>query len=375
MSPTIGSMFSGYGGLDAAVAAHFGAQVAWVMENDKHMSLLHAHHHGEVPNYGDVTGVDWGEVPPVDIITAGFPCQDISHAGKRVGIHGERSGLWASTVRAIEVLRPKVVVVENVSALRSAKALVSVEPCEVCVGDTGPAVNMRALGRVLADLAEVGFDAGWGSVRASDAGAPHRRERVFVFATDPSGGQLPRVAEQEHELSEPSERSGRPVTLLPTPAVNDMGAGKTVQQWDEWTARMREKHGNGNGHGKSLAIEAQRMLPTPTGRDWKGRNQRDDATCLPGAVRDFGPYLEAVQRWEQVLGRPAPPPTEPDGRNGNPRLSPRFVEWMMGLPGGWVTDVPGVGRTAALKALGNGVVPQQALLALRLLDPRLSEAA
>ena len=74
------------------------------------------------------------------------------------------------------------------------------------------------------------------------------------------------------------------VSLLPTPAVNDMGEGKTVEHWDEWTATMQAKHGNGNGHGKSLAIEAQRLLPTPTTRDHKGANQRDDDTCLMGAL-------------------------------------------------------------------------------------------
>ena len=89
----------------------------------------------------------------------------------------------------------------------------------------------------------------------------------------------------------------------------------------------------GNGHGKSLEIE----------------------------------YTAAIARWEQVMGRPAPSPTEP-GNNGRPRLSPRFVEWMMGLPDGWVTGVPGITRSAALTALGNGVVPQQAALALDLLD-------
>ena len=130
------------------------------------------------------------------------------------------------------------------------------------------------------------------------------------------------------------------MNLLPTPAVNDMGAGKTVQQWDEWTAKMQAAHGNGNGHGASLSIEALRHT-------------------------DFGPYAAAVTRWEATLGRPAPAPTEP-GSNGKPRLSPRFVEWMMGLPQGWVTDV-GIPRNAQLKALGNGVVPQQARLALDLL--------
>ncbi len=77
----------------------------------------------------------------------------------------------------------------------------------------------------------------------------------------------------------------------------------------------------------------------------------------------WGAYAPAIARWEHVLGRPAPLPTEP-GRNG-PRLSPRFVEWLMGLDAGHVTDVPGLSRNAQLKALGNGVVPQQAALALR----------
>lgn len=79
---------------------------------------------------------------------------------------------------------------------------------------------------------------------------------------------------------------------------------------------------------------------------------------------DFGGYAPAIARWERVLGRPAPAPTEPTGRGGAHRLSPRFVEWLMGLPEGHVTGVPGLTRNAQLKALGNGVVPQQATAAL-----------
>ena len=262
--------------------------------------------------------------------------------------------------------------------------------------------------------------------------------------------------------------------LLPTPAVNDMGRGKTVEDWDAWTASMQAKHGNGNGHGKSLEIEAQRLLPTPKASDGPNggpgmRNGRGVADALPGVVgkllptpraqngeevnakpyhryykgqlmtnnlenavgqvidpgmtqltvsgepsvvapsvhseqtllptpvasdhRDsiveqsgshrpgdlmlpsavqperFGPYTAAIHRWEQVLGRPAPSPTEP-GKDGRPRLSPAFVEFMMGLPDGWVCDT-GIPRNAQLKALGNGVVPQQAALALSMLLPRL----
>jgi DNA (cytosine-5)-methyltransferase 1 len=126
---------------------------------------------------------------------------------------------------------------------------------------------------------------------------------------------------------------------------------------------------NGRGVADALPGVVTQLLPTPTGRDHKGRNQRDDTTCLPGAVTtDFGPYSAAIRRWEHVLGRPAPAPTEP-GTTGRPRLSPRFVEWMMGLPDGWVTGV-GIPRSAQLKALGNGCVPQQVLAALSILDPR-----
>lgn len=78
------------------------------------------------------------------------------------------------------------------------------------------------------------------------------------------------------------------ISLLPTPAVNDMGAGKTVEAWDEWTARMQAKHGNGNGHGPSLSIEALRLLPTPRASDGEkgGPNQRGSSgdLMLPSAV-------------------------------------------------------------------------------------------
>lgn len=176
------------------------------------------------------------------------------------------------------------------------------------------------------------------------------------------------------------------MTLLPTPAVNDMGRGKTVEDWDAWTDAMRARH----GHGKSLEIEAQRLLPTATARDWKdGATDPDavpvngllgravwhikptegDADAICDGCRQWGPYAAAIHRWEIRLGRLAPPPTEP-GKDGRHRLSPLAVEFMMGLPAGHVTDT-GIPRNAQLKALGNGVVPQQAALALSMLLPRL----
>tara|TARA_R110000796_G_scaffold34853_2_gene89732 strand:+ start:2827 stop:3411 length:585 start_codon:yes stop_codon:yes gene_type:complete len=181
----IGSLFSGYGGLDLAVMNVTGAEVAWHCEwEDAPSKILDAHFPG-VPNYKDVTQVDFTQVEPVDILTGGFPCQDLSLAGKRKGLtKGTRSGLWSEFARAIETLKPRLVVIENVRGLLSASATnPELEHCPWCMGEAGdgePA--LRALGAVLGDLADIGYDAKWQGVRASDAGAPHNRFRVFIIA-------------------------------------------------------------------------------------------------------------------------------------------------------------------------------------------------
>ena len=193
--------------------------------------------------------------------------------------------------------------------------------------------------------------------------------------------------------------------LLPTPAVNDMGAAYTPEEWDAWTAEMKAKHNNGNGHGKSLNVEAQRLLPTPTRRDHKDTEVRrephrpDDVDTLARALTDvllptprathwaktsqrardefgssdsmqdivergeWGEYGLAIRRWE-ALTRPAPEPTRLNAK-GNPKLSDLFDEWLMGFPAGWITDVPGVTWNETLKACGNGVVWQQGSAAVR----------
>lgn len=92
----------------------------------------------------------------------------------------------------------------------------------------------------------------------------------------------------------------------------------------------------------------------------------DQVQLLPETEFTWGKFQPAIERWEKILGRPAPAPTKPDGKDGAHRLSSEFAEWMMGIPQGWVTDC-GIGRNAELKACGNGVVPQQAALALTLL--------
>ena len=402
MTLTYGSLFSGTGMLDEGVQSVLGGELSWYAEFDDAASKVMAHHYPGIPNLGDVTKVDWASVPHIDILTGGSPCQDLSHAGKRAGMTaGTRSNLWVQMREAIAVLRPRLVVWENVRGALSASADSDLEPCPGCMGDPDDGAVLRALGRVLGDLADLGYDARWYGLRAADVGAPHGRFRIFLFAVpadatgDPwwlsdgdrrapadadlsgrgilggldargrdadgrrgadadgdaaqsptrltllptprtsddtngagahgQGGMdlrtvaslLPTPTSRDHKgrnqrddatcltgalLPTPRATDGTnggpnqrgssgdlmlpsAVHLLPTPAVNDMGAGKTVEAWDEWTARMKSSHGNGNGHGASLHIESLRS-------------------------DKWGQYAPAIARWEAVLGRPAPAPTE-----------------------------------------------------------------
>ena len=179
----IGSLFSGYGGLDLAVSAVTGGEVVWHCEWDDAPAKILAKHFPDVPNYRDVSKVDWSQVEPVDILTGGFPCQDLSLAGKRAGLkEGTRSGLWSEFFKAIETLKPRLVVIENVRGILSAEAHSDLEQCTWCMGNDTGEPSLRALGAVLGSLASIGYDAKWQGVRAADAGAPHNRFRVFIVA-------------------------------------------------------------------------------------------------------------------------------------------------------------------------------------------------
>ena len=183
VSIRIGSLFSGAGGLDMAVAEVSGGTVAWYCELDPAASKVLAYRYPGAPNLGDITKADWAQVEPVDVLCGGFPCQDVSAAGKRAGLRdGTRSGLWSVFADLIELLRPPIVVIENVRGLLSAKADRCVESGENVVGDGAGGPVLRAAGAVLGDLADLGYDAVWATVAASSVGAPHRRERVFIIA-------------------------------------------------------------------------------------------------------------------------------------------------------------------------------------------------
>lgn len=403
---TIGSLFSGIGGLDLAVESFFNAETVWHCEFDPEPSKVLAARWPGVPNLGDITQVNWATVEPVDILCGGFPCQDLSLAGRRKGLRpGTRSGLWADFRNAINALRPSVVIIENVRGLLSgcAESDSDVEPCPGCVGDGQHRPLVRALGRVLGDLAALGFDAEWGSVPASAVGAPHGRFRVFVvaYARGVRLGAWGDAASGEAAGGGASAvvggRSGAPVALLPTPSASNANDGEQLDTWFERRERVKQTANNGNGMGMPLAIAALTLLPTP-----RSSAQRSSRTAMlgpssssmsieqaaevaqgilprefesweqvgirPGDGINWGSYEAAVRRWE-ALTRPAPAPTRPDGKNGRDRLSPLLPEWMMGYPAGWVTDI--LARDPAIKACGNGVVPQQAYAALEQLWGRV----
>jgi DNA (cytosine-5)-methyltransferase 1 len=165
-----------------AVTQVLGGSLCWTADNDLGASAVLTRLPG-VPNLGDISTVNWAAFERPEILTAGFPCQDVSAAGRGAGLHGSRTGVWAHVVRAISTLRPRLVFLENVRGLLSARAGSHLEYCPGCMGDD-PDRIVRALGTVLGDLAGLGFDAEWDCVPASDAGACHQRKRVFILAWD-----------------------------------------------------------------------------------------------------------------------------------------------------------------------------------------------
>ena len=363
---TIGSLFTGYGGLDMGVAMALDpdARVAWTSDVEPGPCKLAEARWPDTPNLGDITRINWADVEPVDIICGGSPCQDLSLAGKRAGMAtGTRSGLWESMAAAIETIQPRLVVWENVQGALSARAYSPVESEPTMLGNGATQPALRAAGRVAGDLASLGYSTAWRVVRASNAGAPHQRARFFLIGYpngQPWDMRRPTTPRQTQGGRPQCESAGPGLgTLMPTPTASDHKAGR---------------HQDGTGHSLTQAVQ---LLPTPKAGDGvmglprtSGRPP-EKSTHLATRLEytDFGTYAPAIARWEQVTGRAAPPPTNPPRRaGGKPQLSARFVEWLMGLPDGHVTGPDlDLSRERQLRMLGNGVVPQQAALAVHTL--------
>ena len=285
----IGSLCTGYGGLDMAVEAYFNAEMVWCAEIDKYASKLIEQRFNK-PNLGDIKQIKWDEVEPVDILTAGYPCQPFSHAGQRKGTQDERH-IWPYIIEAISRIRPSIVVLENVRGHLS-----------------------LGFQEVLKDLAQNGYDAKWQIVRASDVGAPHQRARLFIVAYPTSIGQPSRITCRSETSLTRTTHDG---------CITDTDCNSCTQSRRAINSVHIEGEGLRNGEDQGQT------------RHEYGFSLQMDRQTVPSTL-------------------------------DQDRLNVKFVEYMMGLPSGWVTDL-GFTRAQQLKMLGNGVVPQQAYHALELL--------
>lgn len=281
-----------------AVEAYFDAETVWTSEIDKYASIVIKERINK-PNLGDLKQIDWTQVEPIDILTAGYPCQPFSTAGSRKGTQDERH-IFPYIMEAISQLRPKIIVLENVRG-------------HITLG----------FREVLGSLASHGYDARWRIVRASDAGAPHQRARLFVVAYP--------------------DRWERRVSSSDTKSI----AADTNSEGLQGTWNEINDIANG--------------IITYTNCKAYEQSRRADRTILSEGTEVIN-GTNRQKRWSgfEITEREVPNPLD-EGR-----LNAKFVEYMMGLPEGWVTDLP-LSRSQQLKILGNGVVPQQAYLALQLL--------
>lgn len=347
----IGSLFSGIGALDLGLE-RAGHQILWQAEDDKAASSILARHWPSLANFGDVTQADWNTVERPDAICAGNPCPDFSQAGQRKGMAGEQGQLWFEVTRALRALRPRVVILENVPGIFTSPGLAL---------DSGES----ALGVVLSDLASLGYVGSYTCLRASDFGACHRRERWFAIAYATSeGGWEESGGAPQHEATQNGSAaqtdyffggSGQGELRATTLAHALSVAGPPPRE------RYSRPRASALEGARGVAGEALHGTPGRLGSaadaigdrlEGEGRpKQEEDGEAAYGAT-EWGLYWPAISRWEEILRRHAPRPTDADRR-----LRPEFVEWMLGLPEGWTA---GVAKTNRLRGLGNSVQVQVA---------------
>lgn len=331
MTASLGGICVGYGGLEMAIEQLLPVRHAWHVEFDEAASKVLKAHWPEVPNYGDVTKVDWARVEPVDVFGGGVPCQGWSLAGKQLGADDDRD-LWPvrkfekdgisprrGALDAIRALRPRLVVIENVRGLLTHR-------------------NGQDFATILADLDDLGYTVSWTVIGACMVGACHHRHRVFIAATLIET-PLPVSDPVAHRSAEgwtpaqfvlfgdagsvnwpasgftsggtawelPVETCGIDGSASPTPKANDTGTpGRKASEG--WRPPLSEvllnvfptptaNLGDERRGSPSLAVASRRfglgrrnlddavaMLPTPVARDVKGANIRNADSCLHGAL-------------------------------------------------------------------------------------------
>lgn len=328
------ALFAGAGGLELGLGLAADHKVVCYVEREAYAAAILAARMedgslDEAPVWDDVTTFDGRFLRGiVEIVSGGFPCQDVSNAGKREGLVSEgddknRSGLWSEYARIVREVRPRFVFVENVSAL-----------------------VVRGLDRVLADLHALGFDAEWDLFRASDVGAPHRRERIFILAIDRDRplehAEVARLEGGGKGLSGPRRGEGRVVEESLPDA--DGGGIRILTERDEQRSAER---------GDAVAFDVGARVADADGIDEPQEHQGDERKPGERAARRRREFQPAglgagggALRGSDASGAGAREGSP--ARHGRPGrqglaglvLNPQFVEALMGWPIGWTDCAP-----------------------------------
>lgn len=354
---SVGSLCTGVAGLELGLTmAGVDHQVGFVADIDPNICRWLDAHRPDASNVGDITELD--ELPLVDLITAGFPCQGNSTAGNRKGLDDDR-WIWDDIARLVGRMDPRPdLFLENVPGLLTVNG-----------GD--------ALARVVSSLARLGYVGAYGTLSAADVGAPHLRKRWWCVATHASGVAFERRrgpegmarAEGTARLEGGGSDTGRDASRGGGQAAPDPDSVGLIVGPGPRPSKPAGLRRNGSSDNRDPAAPHADSDGSDPVTDSARQGQPDTRGGVPADERDrtravFGEYAPAIERWERVMGRAAPHPTI-DGQ-----LSHYFDEWLQGYPEGWVTDTLD-DRRPALHALGNAPVPLCAAHAYRQLAARL----
>lgn len=312
-----GSLFTGIGGFDLALE-RAGMVCDWQVEIDKNCQKLLAHRFPNARRYTDVRDVGKHNLSAVDVICGGFPCQDLSVAGKRVGLAGERSGLWYEFARIIDEMRPGIVIIENVPGLLSS-------------------AKGADFGIIVSTLDEFGYGVAWRMLDAQHFGLAQRRKRMFIISSLGSGRAAEILFEREGVRGDIAKgrEEGQGITVYSPSGFGD---------YRERPGTLRANGGDLGGGSEVLTVGALQA------RDGKGIGSTIDDKCV---------WVDSRRDSYREFGETAPTLDSHMGTGGNNvplvgvrRLMPVECERLQGFPDDW-TD--GFADSIRYRMLGNAV--------------------
>lgn len=282
---TVGSLFSGIGGLDEGLR-QAGMICKWQVEIDKRCNQVLRRHWSDTERFGDVKECGKHNLAPVDIVVGGFPCQDISIAGKRKGLAGERSGLWFEFHRILKELRPRWAIIENVPGLLSSN-------------------GGRDFAIILQGLAQIGFRTAWRILDAQFDGVAQRRRRVFIVSSL-GNGSCTEVLFESESLSwdtAPHRETGKELASDVAASIRSGGTGKRGWIGDAEhglvAAPVKASSPSRRGGGSSPTPREFVIAQTITSREGQRRDPLTETYIIKGAA--IGRKPSAGPQYGEVL--------------------------------------------------------------------------